>query len=56
MGRNAGLTTLLVGTGVHSLADVRKWESSPDHEMKKCLPHYYAESVAHLLPHAKKLL
>ena len=45
-GKNAGLTTLMVGTGTNSMADIRSWETSDDATLGKLIPDYYANSLS----------
>lgn len=53
LGKNCGLTTLLVGTGIDSLKSVRRWETSDDEKEKILVPDYFANSLGDLLPLAK---
>lgn len=45
LGKNSGLRTLLVGTGVHSLEDVRQWEQEESDDL---VPDYYIDSLGDL--------
>lgn len=44
-GKNCGLQTLLVLTGVTDLDMLHKWESSSDPEEKLCVPDIYLNNV-----------
>ncbi len=48
LGKNCGLITLLVGSGVNSAEDVKKLEASKDPEQRSLCPDYYAESLGRL--------
>ncbi len=47
-GKRCGLRTLMVGTGINSLADVREWEASDDPKLKAMIPDFYIDSIGHL--------
>ncbi len=49
LGTNCGLQTLLVGTGCHSLDDVRRWEQSDDPEHHKLVPNFYVPKFDSLI-------
>jgi phosphoglycolate phosphatase len=44
-GKNAGLITLMVGTGTNNKTDIQDWEMSNDDTHKKLIPNYYSESL-----------
>lgn len=50
LGTNCGFQTLLVGSGVHSLDDVRRWRESSDDDDKKLIPDVYLPKLGDLLP------
>lgn len=50
LGTNCGFQTLLVGTGVHSLDDVKRWQESNSNDDKKLLPDVYLPRLGDLLP------
>jgi hypothetical protein len=56
LGKNCGLMTLHVGSGVDSLEDIRLWESCESEEQQKLVPDFYAEDLGSLLPFAQELL
>ena len=47
LGKRAGLKTLMVGSGVHSLEDIRNWEKDP--EKTDWVADYYVDSLGDLL-------
>jgi len=49
LGKNCGLQTLMVGTGVHSLEKVREWEGSSDAEEQRLVPDKYLDRLGDLL-------
>lgn len=49
LGKNCGFQTLLVGSGVHSLADIQQWQSSSDPEQRKFIPDTYINKMGDLL-------
>lgn len=49
-GYNCGFQTLLVGTGVNSMDDVREWQRSKVEEDKQLIPDIYLPSLGDLLP------
>jgi len=49
LGKNCGLQTLLVGSGVHSLAETRQWETSQDAEERRMVADFYLDSLGDLL-------
>lgn len=48
-GTNCGFQTMLVGTGVNSMDDVRKWQQSDNLEDKKLIPDVYLPKLGDLL-------
>lgn len=50
LGKNCGLRTLLVGSGVHSLEDVRQWEREGRNEL---VPDFYIDSLGGLCERLK---
>lgn len=48
-GTNCGFQTMLVGTGVNSMGDVRKWQQSDNFEDKKLIPDVYLPKLGDLL-------
>ena len=54
LGKNCGLQTLMVGSGVHSLADIRQWEKSDDEEEKKLVADFYVDKLGDLKTLAEK--
>jgi len=55
LGKNCGLQTLLVGSGVHSLAETRTWEASEDEEERRMVADFYADKLGDLLDRVKAL-
>lgn len=49
LGSNCGFQTLLVGTGVHHLHDVHKWQKSKAIDDKKLIPDVYLPKLGDLL-------
>ena len=54
LGKNCDLQTLLVGSGVHSLAEARAWESGSP-EQARMVPDYYVHKLGDLLERVSKL-
>jgi len=55
LGKNCGLQTLLVGSGVHSLEETRAWEASTDQEERRMVADYYVDKLGDLLDRVKSL-
>jgi len=55
LGKNCGLQTLLVGSGVHSLEETRTWEKSEDMEERRMVADYYVDKLGDLLDRVKNL-
>lgn len=55
LGKNCGLQTLLVGTGVHNLDKVREWEASSVAEEQVLVPDLYADRLGDLLERIRDL-
>lgn len=51
LGSNCGFQTMLVGTGVHHLHDVHKWQKSKNSEDKKLIPDTYLPRLGDLMPY-----
>ena len=49
LGKNCGLQTLMVGTGVHSLGDIRRWERSEVAEERRMAADFYVDRLGDLL-------
>ncbi|KAH8379403.1 hypothetical protein KR009_004694 [Drosophila setifemur] len=49
LGYNCGFQTLLVGSGIHQLADVEQWKLSKNPEDKKLIPDVYLPKLGDLL-------
>ena len=49
LGKNCGLQTLLVGSGVHSLAETRAWERSSDPEQQRMVADFYSDKLGDIL-------
>merc|ERR1711860_106420 len=49
LGKNCGLQTLMVGSGVHRLEQVREWEKSSDPEENRLVPDFYVDKLGDLL-------
>jgi len=45
LGKNCGLQTLMVGSGVHTLQHVKEWESSADPEENRLVPEKFRRQV-----------
>ena len=56
LGKNCGLMTLMVGTGVGTLTEVRKWECEEDEQSKRLVPDFYANKLEELLIHINRNL
>lgn len=56
LGKNCGLITLHVGSGMDSLADIRGWEKSEAESENKLVPDFHIPEVGHLLPFAETIL
>jgi len=55
LGKNCGLQTLLVGSGVHSLEETRAWEASQDQEERRMVADYYVDKLGDLLDRVKAM-
>ena len=55
LGKNCGLQTLLVGSGVHSLAATRVWETSALEEERRMVADHYVDRLGDLLERVKAL-
>jgi len=55
LGKNCGLQTLLVGSGVHSLEETRAWEASEKEEERKLVADFYLDKLGDLLDRVKDL-
>jgi len=55
LGKNCGLQTLLVGSGVHSLAETKKWEESEEEEERRMVADFYVDKLGDLLNRVKQL-
>jgi len=55
LGKNCGLQTLLVGSGVHSLTETRAWEESQDPEQRRMVADFYADKLGDLLDRVTQL-
>ena len=55
LGKNCGLQTLLVGSGVHSLAETRQWEESGDQETRRMVADYYVDKLGDLCDRVRQL-
>jgi len=55
LGKNCGLQTLLVGSGVHSLEETRRWEASEKEEERKLVADFYLDKLGDLLDRVKDL-
>ena len=55
LGKNCGLQTLLVGSGVHTLAETRAWEVSQDTEQRRMVADFYADKLGDLLDRVTQL-
>ena len=51
-GKNCGLRTLMVGSGVHSLEDIRNWELNP--ETRRLVADFYADRLGEVVTLARK--
>ena len=52
LGKNCGLQTLMVGTGVHSLADIRRWEQSGEEGERRMAADFYVDRLGDMLKFA----
>ena len=55
LGKNCGLQTLLVGSGVHSLAETRAWERSSDSEQQRMVADFYSDKLGDILDRVTEL-
>jgi len=55
LGKNCGLQTLLVGSGVHSLQETRAWEQSQDPKERELVADVYMDKLGDLLERVKKM-
>lgn len=55
LGKNCGLQTLMVGSGVHSLTQVREWEASSCEEERRLVADCYMDKLGDLLDRIKDL-
>jgi len=44
-GKNAGVKTLMVGTGTNTIDDIRQWEMSDNDKDKELIPNFYSNSL-----------
>ena len=56
LGKNCGLITLHVGSGMDSLSDIRGWEKSEVEAENKLVPDFHIAELGHLLPLAEEIL
>jgi len=56
LGKNCGLQTLLVGSGVHSLQEARKWQESDDVEERRLVADFYVDKLGDLFERVKNLV
>ena len=54
LGKNCGLKTLMVGTGIGTIEEVRKWEAVQDEKTKMLVPDFFAAKLEELLPHINR--
>lgn len=47
-GKRSGLQTLLVGTGIHSLDDVKRFAKSNNPDDRQMVPDFYADSLGQI--------
>jgi len=55
LGKNCGLQTLMVGSGVHTLQHVKEWESSADPEENRLVPEKFVDKLGDLLSRVESL-
>jgi len=55
-GKNNGVRTLMVGSGIHGLKDVQDWLSSSEPAKQRLIPEFYLPSLGRLVPHLKKIV
>jgi len=55
LGKNCGLQTLMVGSGVHSMENVSAWEGSQDSEEQRMVPEKFIDKLGDLLDRIKHL-
>jgi len=55
LGKNCGLQTLLVGSGVHSLSDTRTWEQSTCPDTRAQVADFYLDKLGDLLNRVSEL-
>jgi len=55
-GKNNGVRTLMVGSGIHGLKDVQDWLSSGEPTKQRLIPEFYLPSLGRLVPHLKKIV
>lgn len=49
LGKNCGFQTMLVGSGVHKLNDIQKWQNSHNADDKDFIPDTYINKLGDLL-------
>jgi len=55
-GKNNGVRTLMVGSGIHGLKDIQDWLSSSEPAKQRLIPEFYLPSLGRLVPHLKKIV
>lgn len=53
LGKNCGLKTLMVGTGVDSIEEAKKWKTSANEEEKNRVPDFCVQKLGDLLAFLK---
>jgi len=53
-GKNNGLRTLMVGSGIHTLEDISAWAKSEDDYKQSLVPDYFLSSLGKLMPFLKQ--
>jgi len=56
LGKNCGLQTLLVGSGVHSLSDTRTWEQSTCPDTRAQVADFYLDKLGDLLNRVREMM
>lgn len=49
LGRNCGFQTLLVGSGMHKLSDIERWQNSNNIDDKRFIPDTYIDKLGDLM-------
>ena len=54
LGKKCGLKTLMVGTGIGTIEEVKQWEAAKDEKTQMLIPDFFATKLEELLPHINR--